>query len=102
MLDVVPFGFSIDVHFPGSQGSVDDDNPVVWDAGNHSVVFHKAGFVGAIEVQDVLVASGFMLDLGEVEVCKYFQDPFVWLFLGTAWEDFASTPVDVWDTEVTA
>ena len=48
------------------------------------------------------MAIGFMLDLGEVVVCKYFQDPFMWLFPGTAWEDFASTPVDVWDVEVTA
>ena len=109
LLDAVPFGFSIDINFPGhllvelwSQGSVNDDNLVVWDAGNHSVVFHKAGLVGAIEVQDVLEASDFMLDLGEVVVCKYFQDPFMWLFLGTAWEDFASAPVDVWDVEVTA
>ena len=68
---------------------------------DQSVEFHKTGFGDAVEVQDVLVASGFRLDLCEV-VCQYFQDPFMGLFLGAAQEDFTCTRVDVWDVEVTA
>ena len=73
---------------------------MVWGTGDHSFVSHNAGFVGAVEVQDVLVASDFMLDLGDVVVFQYFQDPFMRLFLGVAWEDFTGTPVNMWDIKV--
>ena len=73
LFDVVPFGFGVDVNFPEhlfvelwSNGSVNNDNIVVWDTKNHGVMFHKAGSDGASEVQDVLRVSGFMLDPGEV------------------------------------